>query len=40
MPVNDVDLPVASDTLFVGTYGRGAWTTSLADTPAPSSARA
>jgi photosystem II stability/assembly factor-like uncharacterized protein len=31
VPVNDVDLPAGSDTLFVATYGRGVWTTSLAD---------
>jgi photosystem II stability/assembly factor-like uncharacterized protein len=31
VPVNDVDLPQGSDTLFVATYGRGVWTTSLAD---------
>jgi photosystem II stability/assembly factor-like uncharacterized protein len=31
VPINDVDLPVGSQTLYVATYGRGVWTTSLAD---------
>ncbi len=31
VPVNDIDLPTGSDTLYAATYGRGVWTTSLAD---------
>jgi photosystem II stability/assembly factor-like uncharacterized protein len=31
VPVNDVDLPAGSDTLYAATYGRSVWTTSLAD---------
>jgi hypothetical protein len=31
VPVNDIDLPDGSDTLFAATYGRSIWTTSLAD---------
>jgi photosystem II stability/assembly factor-like uncharacterized protein len=31
VPVNDIDLPVGSDTLYAATYGRSVWTTSLAD---------
>ena len=31
VPINDIDLPDGSDTLFAATYGRGVWTTSLAD---------
>jgi photosystem II stability/assembly factor-like uncharacterized protein len=31
VPVNDIDLPAGSDTLYAATYGRGVWTTSLAD---------
>jgi photosystem II stability/assembly factor-like uncharacterized protein len=31
VPVNDIDLPSGSDTLYAATYGRGVWTTSLAD---------
>ena len=32
VPVNDVDLPAGSETLYAATYGRSVWTTSLADT--------
>jgi hypothetical protein len=32
VPVNDVDLPAGSETLYGATYGRSVWTTSLADT--------
>ena len=31
VPINDVDLPVGSQTLYAATYGRSIWTTSLAD---------
>jgi hypothetical protein len=31
VPVNDIDLPGGSETLFAATYGRSVWTTSLAD---------
>ncbi|HEX7309660.1 MAG TPA: hypothetical protein VF232_00640 [Gaiellaceae bacterium] len=31
VPVNDIDLPAGSDTLYAATYGRSVWTTSLAD---------
>ena len=31
VPVNDIDLPTGSDTLYAATYGRSVWTTSLAD---------
>lgn len=31
VPVNDIDLSPSGDTLFAATYGRGVWTTSLAD---------
>jgi photosystem II stability/assembly factor-like uncharacterized protein len=31
VPINDVDLPKGSQTLYAATYGRGVWTTSLAD---------
>ncbi|WP_378055005.1 WD40/YVTN/BNR-like repeat-containing protein [Actinophytocola glycyrrhizae] len=31
VPVNDIDLPAGSDTLYAATYGRSIWTTSLAD---------
>jgi photosystem II stability/assembly factor-like uncharacterized protein len=31
VPINDVDLPAGSDTLYAATYGRSVWTTSLAD---------
>ncbi|MBB4905399.1 WD40/YVTN/BNR-like repeat-containing protein [Actinophytocola algeriensis] len=31
VPVNDIDLPDGSDTLYAATYGRSIWTTSLAD---------
>jgi photosystem II stability/assembly factor-like uncharacterized protein len=31
VPVNDIDLPPGTDTLYAATYGRGVWTTSLAD---------
>ena len=32
VPINDIDLPAGSDTLYAATYGRSVWTTSLADT--------
>jgi photosystem II stability/assembly factor-like uncharacterized protein len=31
VPINDVDLPDGSNTLYAATYGRSVWTTSLAD---------
>ncbi|MGH3861657.1 MAG: WD40/YVTN/BNR-like repeat-containing protein [Actinokineospora sp.] len=31
VPVNDIDLPAGSETLYAATYGRSIWTTSLAD---------
>jgi photosystem II stability/assembly factor-like uncharacterized protein len=31
VPINDIDLPAGSDTLYAATYGRSIWTTSLAD---------
>jgi photosystem II stability/assembly factor-like uncharacterized protein len=31
VPINDIDLPAASETLYAATYGRSVWTTSLAD---------
>ena len=31
VPINDIDLPAGSDTLYTATYGRSVWTTSLAD---------
>jgi photosystem II stability/assembly factor-like uncharacterized protein len=31
VPINDIDLPAGSNTLFAATYGRSVWTTSLAD---------
>jgi hypothetical protein len=31
VPVNDIDLPAGSNTLYAATYGRSVWTTSLAD---------
>jgi photosystem II stability/assembly factor-like uncharacterized protein len=31
VPINDVDLPNGSETLYVATYGRSVWTTSIAD---------
>src|SRR5262245_11282822 len=31
VPVNDIDLPDGSNTLYAATYGRSVWTTSLAD---------
>jgi photosystem II stability/assembly factor-like uncharacterized protein len=31
VPINDIDLPADSDTLYAATYGRGVWTTSLVD---------
>jgi photosystem II stability/assembly factor-like uncharacterized protein len=31
VPVNDIDLPAGSDTLYAATYGRSIWTTSIAD---------
>ena len=31
VPINDIDLPDGSDTLYAATYGRSVWTTSLAD---------
>jgi photosystem II stability/assembly factor-like uncharacterized protein len=31
VPINDIDLPAGSDTLYAATYGRSVWTTSLAD---------
>ena len=32
VPINDIDLPAGSETLYAATYGRSVWTTSLADT--------
>jgi len=32
VPINDIDLPAGSETLYAATYGRSIWTTSLADT--------
>jgi photosystem II stability/assembly factor-like uncharacterized protein len=31
VPINDIDLPTNSDTLYAATYGRSVWTTSLVD---------
>ncbi|GAA1572861.1 exo-alpha-sialidase [Kribbella sancticallisti] len=31
VPINDIDLPAGSDTLYAATYGRSIWTTSLSD---------
>jgi photosystem II stability/assembly factor-like uncharacterized protein len=31
VPINDIDLPPDSDTLYAATYGRSVWTTSLAN---------
>lgn len=31
VPINDIDLPVGSQTLYAATYGRSIWSTSLAD---------
>jgi hypothetical protein len=31
VPINDIDLPAGSSTLYAATYGRSIWTTSLAD---------
>jgi photosystem II stability/assembly factor-like uncharacterized protein len=31
VPINDIDLPAGSNTLYAATYGRSVWTTSLAD---------
>jgi len=31
VPVNDIDLPAGSNTLYAATYGRSVWTTSLED---------
>jgi photosystem II stability/assembly factor-like uncharacterized protein len=31
VPINDIDLPDGSETLYAATYGRSVWTTSLAD---------
>jgi photosystem II stability/assembly factor-like uncharacterized protein len=31
VPINDIDLPAGSDTLYAATYGRSVWSTSLAD---------
>lgn len=31
VPINDIDLPAGSDTLYAATYGRSVWTTSLVD---------
>jgi photosystem II stability/assembly factor-like uncharacterized protein len=31
VPINDIDLPSGSQTLYAATYGRSVWTTSLAD---------
>ncbi len=31
VPINDVDLPEGSETLYVATYGRSVWSTSIAD---------
>ena len=31
VPINDIDLPAGSETLYAATYGRSIWTTSIAD---------
>jgi hypothetical protein len=31
VPINDIDLPAGSETLYAATYGRRVWTTSLTD---------
>lgn len=31
VPINDIDLPAGSETLYAATYGRSIWTTSLSD---------
>ena len=31
VPINDIDLPAGSNTLYAASYGRSVWTTSLAD---------
>ena len=31
VPINDIDLPAGSDTLYAATYGRSVWTTTLTD---------
>lgn len=31
VPINDIDIPAGSETLFAATYGRSIWTTSIAD---------
>jgi photosystem II stability/assembly factor-like uncharacterized protein len=31
VPINDIDLPAGSNTLYAATYGRSVWTTSLDD---------
>ena len=31
VPINDIDLPAGSNTLYAATYGRSVWTTSLED---------
>jgi photosystem II stability/assembly factor-like uncharacterized protein len=31
VPINDIDLPAGSETLYAATYGRSVWSTSLAD---------
>ncbi|ONI74494.1 glycosyl hydrolase [Kribbella sp. ALI-6-A] len=31
VPINDIDLPAGSSTLYAATYGRSIWTTSIAD---------
>ena len=31
VPINDIDLPAGSNTLYAATYGRSVWSTSLAD---------
>jgi hypothetical protein len=31
VPINDIDIPDGSDTLYAATHGRSVWTTSLAD---------
>jgi photosystem II stability/assembly factor-like uncharacterized protein len=31
VPINDIDLPAGSDTLYAATYGRSVWTTSIPD---------
>ncbi|HEU4349363.1 MAG TPA: hypothetical protein VFR35_16425 [Actinoplanes sp.] len=31
VPINDIDLPAGSETLYAASYGRSIWTTSLAD---------